>query len=338
LHEGQWIALSFLGMGIAFVAFSLSSALPLAMAALLISGLLNAPSAIGRQLVIQRNTPGHARGRVFSAFFVTRDVLFAGGMAAAGLADLIDIHVLFSATAAMLVLAGALVLILPGLRQSAAEWRQAARLLRGAHAAAGLGRGRAATQADFDQLAAHLHALAALSREERRSLVGQARVYEVPAETVIMRHGEVGDAAFFMLAGRAVAGREAYGSYRALSVLRAGDFFGEIGALTGAPRTATVMAQEPAQVLQLSAQTLRRIMSNPLINAVFLERMAQRMARASAASLSPLAGSDQQALHGWAAASTSTSPPVVQPNPYTTSVLHGSPEAYATQIMQCLEV
>ena len=34
------------------------------------------------------------RGRVFSAFYVMRDVVFLLGMAAAGLADVIDIRVL----------------------------------------------------------------------------------------------------------------------------------------------------------------------------------------------------------------------------------------------------
>ena len=47
-------------------------------------------------------------------------------MAAAGLADLIGVQVLFLAAALVLLAAGALVQVMPGLRQSAAEWRQAA--------------------------------------------------------------------------------------------------------------------------------------------------------------------------------------------------------------------
>jgi CRP-like cAMP-binding protein/Na+/melibiose symporter-like transporter len=339
LHEGQWIALSLLGIGLTFGAFALSSALPLAMPVLLISGVLNAPSAIGRQLVIQRNTPAKARGRVFSAFFVTRDVMVSIGMAAAGLADLVDVRVLFLAGAAVLFLTGALVLVLPGLRQSAAEWRHAARLLRGAHNALGLGRGRAATLADFESLVMHLHALAGLSDADRVAVVAQSRVYEVAEGTVIMRHGEAGDAAFFLLAGRAVAGRESHGAYRSLSILSAGDFFGEIGALTGAARSATVMAQEPAKVLQLGAEALRRMMTNPLVSAIFLQRMAERVARANAASSSYLASSDQQSVHGHVAASSSA--PLLAADrlsPYATHVLRGSSEAYATRIMQYQEI
>src|SRR4029453_10450402 len=97
-----------------------------------------------------------------------------------------------------------------------------------------------------------------LCPEDRQHGLSQARVYEVPAGSAIMRQGETGDAAFFMIGGRAVAGTDVRGSYRALSLLGQGDFFGEIAALTGTPRTATVMAQESSSVLGVPAATLRR--------------------------------------------------------------------------------
>jgi uncharacterized membrane protein len=50
---------------------------------------------IGRQLVIQYNTPSSVRGRVNSAFFLLRDLLTALGTAAAGLADLFDMRAVF---------------------------------------------------------------------------------------------------------------------------------------------------------------------------------------------------------------------------------------------------
>ena len=57
-----------------------------------LSGFLNAPPAIARRLIIQRHTPREMRGRVSSAFFVSRDVLFLVGMGLAGLADVIDVR------------------------------------------------------------------------------------------------------------------------------------------------------------------------------------------------------------------------------------------------------
>jgi CRP-like cAMP-binding protein/Na+/melibiose symporter-like transporter len=335
LREGQWMAISFLGMAAVGFAYALSTSVPVAVALMLVSGLLNAPSAIGRRLAIQRNTPSEVRGRVSSAFFVTRDLVFLIGMAAAGLADVIDVRLLMLASALVVLTAGALVLTLPGLRQSTVEWRQAMRLLRNAHAAPQLGLGRAAIAADLDRLTAHLNALAGLSPQDRQHLLGQARVYDVQPGTVIMRQGETGDAAFFLIDGRAVAGTDARGEYRALGLLRQGDFFGEIAALTGTPRTATVMAQEPTSVLGIPAATLRRMMRNPLVNAVLLERMAERVARASAAGLNRLVTGDQPAPLMSGASPYATMMVQSRPNAYATALLQEqAPAAYATLIMQ----
>jgi CRP-like cAMP-binding protein/sugar phosphate permease len=335
LREGQWIAIGSLGMATASILYALSSSIPLAITFVTVSGFLNAQHAIGRRLVIQRNTTNEVRGRVNSAFFVTRDVVFLVGMAAAGLADLVDVRLLFLAAGLVLLAAGALVLVMPGLRQSVAEWRQAVRLLRAAHAAPGLGLGRAATAADLDRLTVHLHALAGLSAEDRRHVLSQTRVYDVPAGAVIMRQGETSDASFFVIDGRAVAGTDVRGSYRALSLLRQGDFFGEIAALTGTPRTATVMAQEPTSVLGVPAATLRRIMRNPLINGILLERMAERVARTSAAGLNRLADGDQPTPRMGAANPYATMLLQARPSPYATALVQeDAPAAYATLIMQ----
>jgi hypothetical protein len=233
---------------------------------------------IARQLVIQRTTPNEVRGRVSSSFLLTRDLLMATGMAMAGLADFVDVRVPFIIAALVVLVAGVLVLMMPGLRQSVAEWRQAIRMLRGAHVAPGLGLGRAGISTDFEHLVGHIPALAELSGEDQHYVIAQARVYEIGAGTVIMRQGEIGDAAFFVLHGQAVAGTDVHGSYRALSLVQPGDFFGEIAALSGVPRTATVIAQELMTVFAIPAQTLRRITRNPLVHAIFQKRIAERLA------------------------------------------------------------
>jgi CRP-like cAMP-binding protein/predicted MFS family arabinose efflux permease len=335
LREGQWIAIGSLGMAAASFLYALSSSIPLAILFVTLSGFMNAQHAIGRRLAIQRNTTNEVRGRVSSAFFVTRDVVFLIGMAAAGLADLLGVRALFLAAALVLLAAGALVLVMPGLRQSATEWRQAVLLLRNAHAAPGLGLGRSATASDLDRLTAHLHALAGLSAEERRLVLSQTRVYDVPVGAVIMRQGETSDAIFFVIEGRAVAGTDVHGTYRALGLLRSGDFFGEIAALTGTPRTATVMAQEPTSMLGVPAATLRRMMRNPLINRVLLERMAERLARASAAGLARLGNGDQPTPRMGAASPYATMLLQARPSPYATALIQEErPAAYATLIMQ----
>ena len=90
LPEGTWMVISFTVMGIVGVLYGLASNIWIAIVLVTISGFSQPPSSISRSLVLQRNTPREFRGRVFSAFFVSRDVLFLIGMAVAGLADIID--------------------------------------------------------------------------------------------------------------------------------------------------------------------------------------------------------------------------------------------------------
>ncbi len=297
LREGQWLAISYLGMALAATAYSQSSVVAVAIVLVGLSGFINAPSYIGRQLIIQRNTPREMRGRVNSAFFVTRDVMFMIGMALAGLADVIDVRVLFFASSLALLAAGTLALALPGLGQPAAEWRRAMSLLRGAQVSPQPSAGRAATLADFDLLAAQLPSLSGLSGPARQALIAEARLSEARPGATIIRHGAAGDAAYFILTGRAVAGMATDdGGYRALSTLGPGDFFGEIAALTGAPRTANVVADEPTTLLQIPARSLRGLMSDPALSRLILSKMTERLNRTHVSDLPRMAKLDQRSL------------------------------------------
>jgi MFS family permease len=130
LREGQWIALSFIGMGLAAIVFSQVLGVPLAIAILMLGGILSAPSVVARQQVIQHYTPREMRGRVNSAFIVTRDTVFMIGMAATGLADLYSPRLLYLCSALVILACGWMTLALPGLRQPLAEWRQVFRMRR----------------------------------------------------------------------------------------------------------------------------------------------------------------------------------------------------------------
>jgi DHA3 family macrolide efflux protein-like MFS transporter len=295
MREGAWIAIGFIGMALLSIAYSFTHSIPMAIAIVAISGFFNAPSAIGRRTAVQRNTPREMRGRVNSVFFVSRDILFLIGMAAAGLADYVDVRWMYFSSAILLLAGGALVLVLPGLRQNRADWRQALKLLKTAPTRTGLGIGRLAVPADMDTLVGLLPPLAALSNRERTMLISQAHVLDATAGTTILRHGEGGDAAYFILSGRAAAGiATAEGNYRSLSTMAAGDFFGEIAALTGAPRTADVVAVENTSLMQVPAQALRDLMANPALSNLFLAKMSERLARTSLTELPRFAGVDQK--------------------------------------------
>jgi DHA3 family macrolide efflux protein-like MFS transporter len=296
LREGQWLVISMVGMMIAGIFYGLSQSISVAIGLVMVSGFVNAPYGISRRLLVQRNTPREVRGRVNSALFVSRDVVLLIGMGLAGLADLIDVRVMIIASQVFLIVPAFLAAILRGIGQPAAEWKRAIQLLRGAKVAPGLEMGRAATLADFDLLATHLPALAGLSPEDRQSLAAQTLVSQAPEGTVILRKGEVSDAAYFVIDGRVVAGWDEEGGYRPLETLNPGDFFGEIAAITGSPRTANVVAQEPTVVLQVPAKVLRDMMANPQLNRLFLSKMTERMVRMNMLDLPRYGGNDQAAL------------------------------------------
>ncbi|MDX1617056.1 MAG: MFS transporter, partial [Candidatus Promineifilaceae bacterium] len=253
LREGQWYSLGIIGMGLVGVVYAQATSIPLAIALVMVSGFLNALMAIGRRLIFQRNTTREVRGRVASAYIVAGDVLVIVGMGMAGLADVFDVRLVIAGASLILVAAGGFSLFLPGLGQPAAEWRRAVSYLRGIEAAPTLGAGLQATLANFELLAVHVPAMAGLTVEQRQSLLAKSQVTEAPEGTAIVRRGDTSSEAYFILSGRAVAGRTEGDDYRPLETLNAGDFFGEIAAITGMPRTANVVAEQAVQLLRISA-------------------------------------------------------------------------------------
>ena len=295
-REGQWVVVGLFGMGMSALVYSQLHSIPLAIAVQMLSGFMNAPYAIARRLLVQRNTGGEVRGRVFSAYFVSSNLFFLVGMAAAGLADVIDIRLLYLANGLITIGIGVWALVLPGIGQPAAEWRRALALLRSAPAVSGLGAGRSVLPVDMDLLVGLLPSLGGLSRTEREQIMTQGRVVEVEPGTKLVHSGEAGDSAYFVLSGKAVAGIEdGKGSYRSLSSMGAGDYFGEIAALTGAARTADVVAEEATQLLEVPSEVLRLMMAQPDFSQLVLARMTERLARTSIRDLPRFTGLDPEA-------------------------------------------
>ena len=297
LPEGTWMVISFTVMGIVGILYGLASNIYVAIVLVTISGFAQPPSSISRSLILQRNTPREYRGRVFSAFFVSRDVLFLMGMAVAGLADVIEIRLLIVFASSILIVAAVLTQLAPGLGRPAAEWRRAIQLLRTAPAVAGAATVRPATMLDFDKLAMRLPALALLEESRREKFVSSATVREAESGTTIVKQGDAGDAAYFILEGSVVAGTpDEDGSYRSLSTMAEGDFFGEIAALTGSRRTANAVVDQPATLLEVPAPTLRGVMDVPALSSLFLSTLNERLTRTQNADRPRLATNDQEAL------------------------------------------
>jgi MFS family permease len=290
-REGQWMVVGLMGMGVSALVYAVLHSVALAITVQMISGFMNAPYAIARRLLVQRTTGAEMRGRVSSAFFVASNAFFLIGMATAGLADFIDVRVLYFAGGLLTIGCGVWGLVLPGIGQPAAEWRRALTLLRSAPVASELGIGRAMLPADFDLLISLVPSLSGLAKSEREQIMFAGHIFDVEVGIKLMHRGEMGDMAYFILKGKAVAGiADEQGEYRSLSTMEPGDYFGEIASLTGAARTADVVADQASQLLQVTGTILKMMMAQPAFSQMVLKRMSERLARTSIHDLPRMAG------------------------------------------------
>jgi len=294
LQSGAWLAISFLGMGLTMALYSQSHSIPLAIGLIVISGVFNAPYAIARRVIVQRNTPTEMLGRVFSVIFVSRDVLGLLSMGAVGLADIFDVRLLFLISGVMLLIPGTVILFIPELGPSRAEWKRTFALLKGVEAAPRLGAGRPATLAEVDRFVGHLPQLAGMSKKDRAQLASDTLVAESKPGQLITYRGEQSDAAYFILKGNVGVGQLKDDEYNILNYLHEGDFFGEVAAMTGMTRTANVLTEEYCEFLIIPARVLKRLARDyPELNITLHTAIGQRL---SLTELPHTAGMDQQLL------------------------------------------
>ncbi|HEX3265864.1 MAG TPA: MFS transporter [Candidatus Limnocylindrales bacterium] len=296
LAEGTWIVAGYVLMGIFGVLYGFSPNIQVAIFMVAVTGFLNSPASVARRMLLQKNVPREMRGRVFSANFVIRDVVSLVGMAGAALADLYPVRELIIAASLIVLGAGLLAQLLPGVGRSGAEWRRSLKLLGNAPLAPKIGAGREATMLDFDRLSSVLPEIGALALNNRAGFLKGATVAKAEPGEAILKVGEPGDAAYFVLGGKAVAGIPDNGGYHALSSMGPGDFFGEIGALTGNPRSANVVADEATEVLEVPGTTLKSLMDVPEMNALINSKLTERLGRGAASDLPRLARPDQADL------------------------------------------
>jgi CRP-like cAMP-binding protein len=109
-----------------------------------------------------------------------------------------------------------------------------------------------------------------LAEDELLALVRGLRLLHAEPGDILVSEGEPGESVFILASGRVrvfVAGADA--RRWPIGVLDAGSFFGEIGALSGRPRSASVVAASPCELLELDGESLERIAaSHPRVRAV----------------------------------------------------------------------
>jgi CRP-like cAMP-binding protein len=112
------------------------------------------------------------------------------------------------------------------------------------------------------------------SKRRLRRLAGEADAVGFAPGRAIVEEGQAGEAMFVVLTGTARVVRGG----RKVAALIPGDFFGELSALDGGLRTASVVPETPVEVLRVFGHTLRRMVEQePALAMGLLEGLARRL-------------------------------------------------------------
>lgn len=119
---------------------------------------------------------------------------------------------------------------------------------------------------------------AGCSKSELRALASTADELDLREGTIITREGRPGREFFVLISGNAQVTKKG----KEVAQLGAGDWFGEIALLTDAPRTATVKATSPVDVLVITDRSFKTVVETmPSIALKVLSTIGERLARDS---------------------------------------------------------
>ncbi len=117
---------------------------------------------------------------------------------------------------------------------------------------------------------------AGCSKSELRELAKTADELDIREGTVLTREGRTGKEFFVLVDGTAQVTK----SGKKVADLKGGDWFGEIALLTDSPRTATVTATSPVDVLVITDRRFRTVVETmPSIALKVLSCVGERLAR-----------------------------------------------------------
>jgi CRP/FNR family transcriptional regulator, cyclic AMP receptor protein len=117
---------------------------------------------------------------------------------------------------------------------------------------------------------------AGVEPEQLEDLAKHAREIEVPAGEELTHEGRYEGYVFVVLSGTVAIERDG----RQVDTIGPGDFFGEIAAVDGGPRTATARTLEDARLVTVPHEPFYELMDAvPDVRAAVMEAMEQRLAR-----------------------------------------------------------
>ena len=112
------------------------------------------------------------------------------------------------------------------------------------------------------------------SKKHLRRLAAEADELSFEPRASVVEEGMLGETLFVVLSGRAKVTRRG----RRVGEVLPGDFFGELSALDGGPRSATVTAETPMRVLRLFRHTLSDLLRDePRLTLKLLDGIVRRI-------------------------------------------------------------
>lgn len=113
-----------------------------------------------------------------------------------------------------------------------------------------------------DELAKMSKLFGLLDEPGRERLLQGATRAAVAAGEVICREGEQGDAFYVVLAGRVRVSADDFGTDKEIAQLGPGAFFGEMAVVAHQPRSATVSALEPCDLLGFGRAAVEAVLKD----------------------------------------------------------------------------
>ena len=111
------------------------------------------------------------------------------------------------------------------------------------------------------------------SKKHLQRLAAEADELTFDKREVIVEEGMLGETLFVVLSGKGKVARAG----RKVGEVLPGDFFGELSALDGGPRTATITAETPMRVLRLFRHTLVSLLRDePRLTLKLLDGIVRR--------------------------------------------------------------
>ena len=130
----------------------------------------------------------------------------------------------------------------------------------------------------LENVLAYVPLFRGLSKRQLKHLAGLFDVSDYMADAAIVREGTKGDAFYIVIAGQA----KVTSNKRFIARLMPGDHFGEIAALDGGERSATVTSETPMTLAMMSRKALlKALRDDPELAHQLMAELARMFRRAS---------------------------------------------------------